>query len=263
MSSAIISTACVALLQLFLLHLVAGKEYSWCDPDLCGPGIKHVACRNNGHFHRRCQPDSYEVDISRHKATFVHGHNKRRNFVALGKLPGYYPAKRMTTMVWDDELQYLSSLNVRTCILDHDDCHNTYSFANSGQNLCAIWRDRNPHVNVTSLIEESLGLWFNEYDLIDSSYIDRFRVTKYFEDYGHFAEMMVDRNSRIGCSIMRFTRPDYPYVYIYNVVCNYASIYALDAPIYDAGRPASGCHTGKNPFYPGLCSTRESYSPNY
>lgn len=83
------------------------------------------------------------------------------------------------------------------------------------------------------------------------------------EDYGHFAEMMVDRNSRIGCSIMRFTRPDYPYVYIYNVVCNYASIYALDAPVYVKGRAASRCTTGKNPFYPGLCSTREQYSPNY
>lgn len=215
------TAACVALLQLFLLQLATAKEYSWCDPDLCGPGIKHVACRNNGvrefyritsktnclillrlqHFHRRCQPDSYEVDISRHKSYFVHEHNRRRNFVALGKLPGYYPAARMTTMVrmhgkyltgfllqkfsflslqvWDDELQYLSSLNVRTCILDHDDCHNTYNFANSGQNLCAIWRDRNPHTNVTSLIEESMGLWFNEFDLIDSSYIDSFKVTKY------------------------------------------------------------------------------------
>lgn len=89
------------------------------------------------------------------------------------------PLLHFSLQVWDDELQYLSSLNVRTCILDHDDCHNTYNFANSGQNLCAIWRDRNPHTNVTSLIEESMGLWFNEYDLIDSSYIDRFKVTKY------------------------------------------------------------------------------------
>lgn len=49
MSVFLVSTAaCVALLQLFLLQLATAKEYSWCDPDLCGPGIKHVACRNNG-----------------------------------------------------------------------------------------------------------------------------------------------------------------------------------------------------------------------
>jgi len=79
--------------------------------------------------------------------------------------------------VWDDELQYLSMLNSRTCKLDHDDCHNTYRYANSGQNLCAVWRARDPYVNVTSLVEECLGLWFNEYDLIDSSFIDSFKVT--------------------------------------------------------------------------------------
>ncbi|XP_017836482.1 antigen 5 like allergen Cul n 1 [Drosophila busckii] len=254
----------IALLVLVqLLQLALAKQHSWCDASLCA-GVKHIACRNNGHFHKRCQPDAFEVEISaRNKAHFVHGHNKRRNFVALGKLPGYYPAARMTTMMWDDELQYLASLNVRTCKLDHDACHNSYRFANSGQNLCAVWRNRNPHVNVTSLIEESLGLWFNEYDLIDSSYIDRFRVTKHFEEYGHFVEMVVDKSAKIGCAILRFTRPDHTYGYVYNVVCNYSSIYALDAPVYEVGRTASRCQTGRNPLYPGLCSTREHYDPNW
>lgn len=48
MSAFVTSTACVALIQLILLHLVAGKLYSWCDRDLCGPGIRHIACNNNG-----------------------------------------------------------------------------------------------------------------------------------------------------------------------------------------------------------------------
>jgi len=83
------------------------------------------------------------------------------------------------------------------------------------------------------------------------------------EDYGHFAEMNVDKNFAIGCSIMRFTRPDYPSVFIYNFICNYASLYALGAPVYETGRAASRCTTGKSHFYPGLCSTREVYDPNW
>jgi len=75
--------------------------------------------------------------------------------------------------------------------------------------------------------------------------------------------MAVDRNTHVGCAIIRFTRPDYPYVYIYNIACNYASVYALDTPVYEIGYPASGCKTGKNPVYPGLCSTREKIDPNY
>lgn len=83
------------------------------------------------------------------------------------------------------------------------------------------------------------------------------------EDYGHFAEIAVDRNTHVGCGIIRFTRPDVPYVYIYNMVCNYASIYALDTPVYTVGQPGSRCLRGKNPYYPGLCSVNEPINPNY
>lgn len=63
--------------------------------------------------------------------------------------------------------------------------------------------------------------------------------------------------------MIRYTHREYPFLYIYNLACDYASIYALDVPIYLAGEPASGCETGPNPKYPALCSTREVYNPNY
>ncbi|XP_049308689.1 scoloptoxin SSD976-like [Bactrocera dorsalis] len=185
-----------------------------------------------------------------------------QTLTVVDRRPRHCASNRLS-FIWDDELQYLASLNLRTCILDHDSCHTTYRFQYSGQNLCGVVRDRNPNVNVSGIIEEVMGLWFNEYPLIDSSYIRKFRVTKYFEDYGHFAEIAVDRNTHVGCGIIRFTRPDVPYVYIYNMVCNYASIYALDTPVYTVGQPGSRCLTGKNPYYPGLCSENEPINPNY
>lgn len=75
--------------------------------------------------------------------------------------------------------------------------------------------------------------------------------------------MIVDRITHVGCAIMRFTRPDYPHVYVYNVVCNYSSVYALGAPLYKVGYPAIGCKTGRNPRFPALCSEREYFDPNY
>lgn len=75
--------------------------------------------------------------------------------------------------------------------------------------------------------------------------------------------MVLDRNTHVGCSMIRFTRPQYPHIYIVNIACNYASLYALDVPIYKAGNPASKCKTGRNPFYPGLCSEHERVNPNY
>lgn len=73
----------------------------------------------------------------------------------------------------------------------------------------------------------------------------------------------MDRNTHMGCSMIRYTHPDYTYLYIYNLSCDYASIYALEVPVYQAGEPASGCETGPNPKYPALCSTREEFNPNF
>ncbi|XP_061402291.1 antigen 5 like allergen Cul n 1-like [Musca vetustissima] len=260
---------CKMLLLLVLLPLQLSSvwcQLSWCNPELCNDrtDVKHIACENYGFFAPRCQPDATMIDINPYRHVFVDEHNKRRNLIASGQLPGYYPASRMATMVWDEELQYLAALNVRTCILDHDDCYHTYRFKNCGQNLCAISRLKYDALNVTSLIDETIRLWFdNEHHLVDSSYVTAFRVAHHFEDYGHFTEMIVDRNIRLGCAIMQYTRPDYPYVHVYHVVCNYASVYALGAPLYNVGRPGSGCITGVNPRYPALCSVKEYFDPNY
>ncbi|SPP72729.1 antigen 5 like allergen Cul n 1 [Drosophila guanche] len=242
---------------------VIGQPLSWCDPQLCPEGKVHIACNNNGKFHESCSKDATMVNLKPHRALILAEHNKRRNFIASGSLPGYYPATRMATMVWDAELEYLATLNLKTCHLEHDDCNHSYRFRNLGQNLCGVDRYRSAPMNVTNLVEQSLGLWFGEHHVIDSSFIADFRVTSKLEKYGHFVETVVDRNTHVGCAMMRFTNPKYPFLYIYNTACNYASVYAIGVPVYSAGEPASECRTGTNPQYPALCSVQEKYNPNY
>uniref|UniRef100_T1GA08 SCP domain-containing protein n=1 Tax=Megaselia scalaris TaxID=36166 RepID=T1GA08_MEGSC len=78
---------------------VAGKEYSFCDPDLCGGRRNtHIACNNYREFARSCPADANILDVSAFKESFVQAHNERRNFVALGLLPGFEPATKMATM---------------------------------------------------------------------------------------------------------------------------------------------------------------------
>uniref|UniRef100_A0A1A9WJY1 SCP domain-containing protein n=1 Tax=Glossina brevipalpis TaxID=37001 RepID=A0A1A9WJY1_9MUSC len=204
-------------------------------------------------LHHRCPSDAMVMDINEFKSIFVHEHNKRRNRIASGKLSGYYPATRMATMVWDDELQYLAGSNVRTCILDHYECNHTYRFKNSGQNLCSISRLKSVRTNITDLISETLHLWFDtEYQLIDHT-----------ENYGHFAELILDRNTHVGCEILRFTPSHHPISFVYHIVYNYASVYALDAPLYEVGYPDVKCKTGRNSNYSALCSIKEFFDPNY
>ncbi|XP_061402289.1 antigen 5 like allergen Cul n 1-like [Musca vetustissima] len=235
----------------------------WCDPNLCSSGEQHIACNNDGALHERCGYDAEIIDLEPYRDLIVHEHNKRRNFVALGLLPGYYPASRMATLQWDEELEYLADLNVRSCIVEHDECRNTYRFRNSGQNLVGISRFKNVYQNITEIILNDMWLWFREHKIINSDIITEFKVIGDLEKYGHFADLVLERNTHVGCSMIRYTRPEYPYLYIYNFACNYATVYAYDVPIYTVGRPGSKCRSGINSHYPGLCSPEEVYNPNY
>ncbi|XP_073811673.1 antigen 5 like allergen Cul n 1-like [Musca autumnalis] len=253
----------IAIIFCVTTTCVPAKTLDWCDPILCPTGGKHIACNNDGTLHKRCGHDAKIIDLRPYRDLILHGHNSRRNFVALGLLPGYYPASRMATLQWDEELQYLADLNVRTCIVEHDDCRNTYRFRYSGQNLVGISEFKHQQENITEVILKDLWLWFREHKLTDSNILTEFKVVGDLEKYGHFGEFVLDRNTHVGCSLIRYTRPEYPYLHIYNFACNYATVYAYDVPVYATGKPASKCKTGRNPKYPGLCSVKEAYNPNY
>ncbi|XP_055371242.1 antigen 5 like allergen Cul n 1-like [Condylostylus longicornis] len=236
---------------------------TWCDPKLChNSGEKHVACGNTGSLGSKCPSDAVVIDVKPFKDYFLHEHNRLRNKIAMGYVPGYKSAARMATMSWDDELAYLASLNAKTCTFDHDKCYNTYRFRNTGQSLAGLWNAKDRPLNMTKLISEAAAAWFEEHELIDMSYIDNFRIESNFEDYGHFTEFVVDRNTHVGCAAVRFSVKDYPFYYRINIVCDYASVHSSETPVYESGVPASKCTTGSNAYYPGLCSPQEYFNPN-
>lgn len=70
------------------------------------------------------------------KAKILNVHNKLRNSLATGKVPGFNSAVRMGTMTWDDELAAMADLNIRRCTYGRD-CHNTPNYPFSGQNLAS------------------------------------------------------------------------------------------------------------------------------
>lgn len=46
------------------------------------------------------------------------------------------------------------------------------------------------------------------------------------------------------------------------MACNYAYPNLLGTPVYVSGPTASGCTSGTNSKYSGLCSTSEKVNPN-
>lgn len=99
-------------------------------------------------------------------------HNRLRNKVALGQLPGFPKAVRMPILRWDDELAYLAELNVKQCEMRHDKCRNTHKFKYAGQNLAYMSGRAGKNSN---RIKRLVRMWFNEYKNASETFIDRYR----------------------------------------------------------------------------------------
>lgn len=162
-------------------------------------------------------------------------------------------------------MAYLAELNLRKCHLSHDKCIHTYRFRNSGQCLAAFGVLKNKRIHIVDdIIETALNGWFREFNFIDSSFIDRPPLGRSdLVRWGHFLEVVLDRNTHVGCAVMTFTERQYEGYYIIRMACNYAALYDGSSPIYVKGQPASNCAFGSNPQYPGLCKKNEPFDINY
>lgn len=108
----------------------------YCDPELCkfwnGTDYnyeEHIACGNNGSLSEDCPEGATMVNMSQRRINLLLDlHNAARNRIALGKIEDYLPAESMPILKWDRELEYIASLNVKTCKFAHDGCRNTCKF---------------------------------------------------------------------------------------------------------------------------------------
>lgn len=206
-------------------------------------------------------------------------HNELRNEFAQGKYAGYEKANRMGTVEWDDELTYFADLNTKRCQYGHDACHPTEEWQYTGQNI-AFAASTGELEPVKSMTQKLTHVWFDEYKVTDMSYLARYQpgpdrpwvlnFTFLLESLeltllrfacshqnGHFAQMVQERATRVGCSVIKYKQEGKNWYYY---VCNYNWGILSGLPIYQVGEPTTGCKSGANPQYPALCSMAEEYT---
>lgn len=158
------------------------------------------------------------------KLLFLRNHNRYRNQLALGKVPGYEPAARMPILRWNKELARLAELNVHQCEMKHDECHNTDKLRWSGQNLMVM---STPEPNNKHVINNATFGWFDEYKFATMDHIKAYRSSDVLdknnkpEMIGHFTAMIQDRSDQVGCAILRQTDTTNDLRLTYFVACNY------------------------------------------
>lgn len=92
---------------------------------------------------------------------------------------------------------------------------------------------------------------------------------------GHFTAMVHMKNVAVACALIKFRRHSDGHIYfeVY-LVCNYSYTNLLGEAIYtpvkNGARPGSGCQTGTDDVYKGLCKNSENilsapdaYMPKY
>lgn len=255
-------------------------DYCSQTSQLCSTtGYQHVTCGATGDLGPACPSDARVIELSDENIQqILDMHNKYRNQIASGNLPGFKSAAKMSTLVcnltwkqfwlkcltsmnfkqqWNQDLADYAGLNVRRCQYGHD-CHNTPENKYSGQNINSktTFGGGSQFSKIPEFIDSSINVWWNEKDLASQAVIDNCCGSG---NIPHFLEMASDRVTHVGCAISQYTDSQGKKSYM---VCNYSFTIILSQQVYVSGPPASQCQSGSNPNYQALCSVNEMVDPN-
>ncbi|KXJ82045.1 hypothetical protein RP20_CCG015839 [Aedes albopictus] len=242
-----------------ILAISETQAANYCDPSLCSRGVSHIACNGLTTLGSTCGAGSFEVGMDNsYQQLIVDLHNKLRSKVAMGQQSNgasqrFKQAARMATLQWDPELAYIAATNARRCVYGHDRCRNTATMKYAGQNI-AIKSYYGMKFSNEQLLTEFINSWFSEYEVTTPQQIASYPASYRGPAIGHFTQIVSDRTSRIGCAMVSYKRGSFINKLF---VCNYGLTNIVNQPVYVAGNVCSGCRSGCNAKYPGLCNTAE------
>lgn len=175
----------------------------------------------------------------------LEAHNKARQTVALGSVPGQPAASKMLEMVWDEELETAAQRWADKCTPAHDGARDVSRFP-VGQNIAVTWTTRTNAGAAPDFTRQIMG-WFNEVRHYG------FYSTAFTKGTGHYSQLVWGDTYLVGCGYSHYYDPSRGYTKLY--VCNYGpGGNVIGAQPYLAGNPS--CSTqGVTPSrkYQGLC----------
>jgi hypothetical protein len=248
-------------LILAALIAIVSSATDYCDPEVCtipgNPVYPHIGCNADKNLGPSCPSDAKYIQLTaEHKKIILEEHNKLRNNIAGGGQNGFNTASRMSTLKWNDEFEYLASVNVRRCLYQHDQCHNINGIKFAGQNLYTMGTSGNLP-DVKSMVASAIKNWYSEVVNATQANIDKCCNSQY--TIGHFTQVVSDLANEVGCGLVTYTQNGFKNV---EMACDYSRTNLPNQSVYKSGAPASECKTGKNPKYPNLCSEKEMPDPN-
>ncbi|XP_062536632.1 CRISP/Allergen/PR-1-like [Armigeres subalbatus] len=179
------------------------------------------------------------------KYDILEEHNKLRQAVAQGLIPGQPGAENMLEMQWDDELARKAQNWADQCIFKHDPKKKLGRFT-MGQNLALIWSSASLEDDRDSDFPGRIRKWFDE--VKKYSFGAKFSLAT-----GHYMQLIWADTYLVGCGYSyHYSGNKYNKLY----VCNYGPAGNVQGQVpYITGHPTCEQHgLQKSSSYPGLCA---------
>lgn len=251
----------VPIILAALASTVSSTDY--CDPKVCtipgNPTLPNIGCGATNKLGPKCPSDAKYIKFTdEHKKIILDEHNKLRNKIAGGGQSGFNTASRMSTMKWNDEFEFLASVNVRRCVYDHDQCRNIDGIQFAGQNLYTF-AGTGSLPDTKQIVKDAVNFWYAEVENATQANIDRCCESQYV--VGHFTQVVNDLSDQLGCGLVQYKDEKKWNTII--MACDYSRTNLGKQTIYKSGPPASDCKTGTNSNFPNLCSKKEKPDANF
>ncbi|KAM7353492.1 venom allergen-1-like [Cochliomyia hominivorax] len=259
----------IRLLCLIIIIIIeSSQSWEYCQTDiknnLCSGEESHLICDGQNSISNPTHASTEflaHVPLTRKiKTAFLNWHNYYRNRTAGGwvknkKNKKYFPkAVRMRELIWDAELSYLS--HFRTNLVNKGDvaCLGTQRFKKVAQSL--IVKTENEPKPILEIVALALREIFDEKNNIK----EPTELSDGYDDGKHFADMVNDQVSRLGCAVALGDNckdnDDVIYKYCYYTACTY-DYSSGGCPIYKIGKPARRCSrwgVKRSKMYINLCA---------
>uniref|UniRef100_U5EVJ6 Putative scp euk: scp-like extracellular protein n=1 Tax=Corethrella appendiculata TaxID=1370023 RepID=U5EVJ6_9DIPT len=186
-------------------------------------------------------------------------HNQCRSNVAKGLNPALPFPTGLTEVTWDADLAKGATQNANQCVNGHDQCRNTPTCQNAGQNIYQ-GSSSQPITNFDVHLQSAVKKWCDENTSCDAAQIASYLETTPNGVIGHFTQIVNEQSTKIGCALSYYTKNAWYNAYI---VCNYAYGNILKEKVYSFNTNApfaianagSKCPNKKSTRYPDLCDT--------
>ncbi|XP_033169760.1 antigen 5 like allergen Cul n 1 [Drosophila mauritiana] len=250
----------VFTVTIFVLSLVLHSlAENFCRQDLCSKGTTHIACQNvNGSFGSSCPKDATVIKLNLgDKNALTKAHNLVRQKWATGKAKIKRTACKMAKMEWNKDLEKMALLNAKTCLMRHDECHNTEKFRLSGQNLFAMgfWhtgiRKTKMNMTLSMLFEMAVQKWAGEEKDITAEDLKKTPLNPP-DVIGHLTVLINEKSNAVGCGLVSYNLGE---IRRYNLACNYAYTNVIGERVYEeCAKAGSECPKEIDLKYPPLCA---------